>query len=328
MQDDEEDNQLTVAIDEALADLQPLEDKDTPSIALHPFVAAQRVGTTSRADAEGDNPKTTTTAKKNKAKTMKAHADSADSTDPQTTTTGKKKVKTMKAHADSTDPYTTATAKKNKAKTTTPNAHSNNKGARTTAPSKIRSKGAQTTTTPSSKVVHTTNQPVWISSEQFDPFQDDHQKDDHASTKAQRRRKRRRRGRRNSTNPNLSTTHNSTTNTTTHNNQFTLIGQSLNVSRVIHHNLSALYTRYLHHRRTEPMHLLEIGLGPGCEVKGLPVGASMELWRQYLVHATLHVIEIHKQCLGEFNTTTLRGGTVYVGDQADAAFLSTVCCCC
>lgn len=65
-------------------------------------------------------------------------------------------------------------------------------------------------------------------------------------------------------------------------------------------NYVDVYQAYLHHRREEPLNLLEIGLGvtgPNCDVKlvhgGNTGGASMKMWSDYLPNAKIAGVDIN-----------------------------------
>lgn len=66
--------------------------------------------------------------------------------------------------------------------------------------------------------------------------------------------------------------------------------------------------------------MLEIGLG--CDMNYGP-GASYALWLEYLPNVDLYFIEYDGDCVAKW-TQAFPDATVFVGDQADAAFLQTV----
>ena len=105
---------------------------------------------------------------------------------------------------------------------------------------------------------------------------------------------------------------------------FRTIGMEIDVQRVTSHDFAPIYERYLATRRDEPrLRLLEIGLGQGCESPGLPIGDSLKLWQQYLPKATVSFLEVDQQCAKQLGALP-NGGTLYIGDQADAGVLQQV----
>lgn len=104
---------------------------------------------------------------------------------------------------------------------------------------------------------------------------------------------------------------------------FQTIGTALNAQRVTSHDFAPLYERYLATRRDQPLRLLEIGVGQGCEAPGLPVGVSVALWEQYLPKAAVSFLEVNEQCAKQLRGLP-NGGTLYIGDQADAGILKQV----
>jgi len=84
------------------------------------------------------------------------------------------------------------------------------------------------------------------------------------------------------------------------------------------HSFYHAYEKYLAPRRTDPVRLLEIGLG--CNM-GYGPGASARLWRQYFRHprAELWEAEADAACAARFQHVL--EGRILVGDQGDVPTL-------
>jgi hypothetical protein len=99
---------------------------------------------------------------------------------------------------------------------------------------------------------------------------------------------------------------------------FKRMGEKL--EKVAIHRYENMYGTYLGPLRDKELNLLEIGLGcPDIDESYVKPGSSLFLWQEYLPHAKISVMEINKECAEAFKDKV---ENLYIGDQADMAFLS------
>ena len=99
----------------------------------------------------------------------------------------------------------------------------------------------------------------------------------------------------------------------------------VDTDKVKTHEYHIVYEKYLQPLRHSPVRLLEIGLG--CDMTYGP-GHSLELWTQFFSHknSSVSFVEFDSVC-GEKYRSTIEGkgrGKLYVGDQAEDAFLNSI----
>jgi cephalosporin hydroxylase len=80
------------------------------------------------------------------------------------------------------------------------------------------------------------------------------------------------------------------------------------------HQYTKAYERYFSHLRSEPIRLLEIGIG-GYHGGPMSGGGSLRMWRTWLRHAEIVGVDLDPRSFDEPRITT------FAGDQTDEAFL-------
>ena len=110
-----------------------------------------------------------------------------------------------------------------------------------------------------------------------------------------------------------------------HEMSFRDLGIMLDTDKVTAHNYHNLYEKYLQPLRHRPIRLLEIGLG--CDMAYGP-GHSLALWTQFFSHknSSISFVEFDRVCAEKYRSKIeAKGrGKVYVGDQAEDAFLQSI----
>ncbi|KAF1988460.1 hypothetical protein K402DRAFT_328586, partial [Aulographum hederae CBS 113979] len=88
--------------------------------------------------------------------------------------------------------------------------------------------------------------------------------------------------------------------------------------KVTQHHYHHMYEKYLGPIRTQPLKVLEIGLG--CDM-GYGPGKSFTTWLEYLPNVDLYYLEYDAACAKKWEEKTRGLATVYTGDQADKGVL-------
>ncbi|UNI23682.1 hypothetical protein JDV02_009488 [Purpureocillium takamizusanense] len=98
---------------------------------------------------------------------------------------------------------------------------------------------------------------------------------------------------------------------------FEQVALKYGTDKVTSHSYQDMYDKYLAPVRNSPLKMLEIGLG--CNMAYGP-GASYYTWLEFLPRVELYYIESDAVCAAKYERETANAH-VYIGDQADAAFL-------
>ena len=103
------------------------------------------------------------------------------------------------------------------------------------------------------------------------------------------------------------------------------VGIMANTDKVRDHEYHNLYEKYLQPLRHRPVRLLEIGLG--CDMLYGP-GHSLALWTHYFTHknSSVSFVEYDAKCAEKYRSIiqAVGHGSLYVGDQAEDAFLQSI----
>ncbi|PHH92480.1 hypothetical protein CDD83_7228 [Cordyceps sp. RAO-2017] len=108
------------------------------------------------------------------------------------------------------------------------------------------------------------------------------------------------------------------------NGSFEQVALKYGTDKVTTHNYQLMYEKYMSPFRNLPIKMLEIGLGCNMVlITDYGPGASYHTWLEYLSHVNLYFIEYDARCANKYRDKAVNA-QVYVGDQADVAFLEQV----